>query len=79
VHIEWPFILYFNQLLNASVKVYCLARLSKQRWTNRGNQSAGGGDTWDAKLRDMMAFWVTGVWVTALVFSVWLYAGLVII
>ncbi len=79
VHIEWPFILYFNQLLNASVKVYCLARLSKQRWTNRGNQSAGGGDTWDAKLRDMMAFWVTSVWVVALVFGVWWYAGLVII
>jgi len=79
VHIEWPFILYFNQLLNASVKVYCLARLSKQRWTNRGNQSAGGGDSLADKLRDAMAFWVTSVWVTSLVFAVWLYAGLVVI
>lgn len=76
---EWPFILYFNQLLNASVKVYCLARLSKQRWTNRGNQSAGGGNSLEARLKDLMAFWVTSVWVVALVFSVWLYAGLVTI
>ncbi len=79
VHMEWPFILYFNQLLNASVKVYCLARLSKQRWTNRGNQSSGGGDTMADKLKDLMASWVTTVWVTTLVFSVWLYAGLVVI
>jgi glycosyltransferase Alg8 len=77
VHMEWPFILYFNQLLNASVKVYCLARLSKQRWTNRGNQSSGGGDTMADKLKDLMAFWITTVWVATLVFSVLFYAGLV--
>jgi glycosyltransferase Alg8 len=77
VHMEWPFILYFNQLLNASVKVYCLARLSKQRWTNRGNQSSGGGDTMADKLKDLMAFWITTVWVATLVLSVLFYAGLV--
>ncbi len=39
--LSWPLILYVNQLLNASVKVYMLFHLSKQRWANRGNQSAG--------------------------------------
>lgn len=77
VHIEWPFILYFNQLLNASVKVYCLARLSKQRWTNRGNQSAGMGNTLTDQLKDWMASWITAVWISILVYSVWLYAGLI--
>ena len=77
VHLEWPFILYFNQLLNAGVKVYCLARLSKQRWTNRGNQSSGMGDSFADQLRDWMAFWMTTVWMTALVFSVWLYSGII--
>jgi len=77
VHLEWPFILYFNQLLNAGVKVYCLARLSKQRWTNRGNQSAGMGNTFADQLRDWMAFWMTSVWATALVLSVWMYSGII--
>ncbi len=77
VHIEWPFILYFNQLLNASVKVYCLARLSKQRWTNRGNQSAGMGGSFTDQLKDYMASWVTAVWISCLVLSVWQYAGIV--
>jgi len=42
VEMSYPWILYLNQLINASVKVYCIFRLSKQRWSNRGNQSAGG-------------------------------------
>ncbi|WP_299546299.1 glycosyltransferase [uncultured Tateyamaria sp.] len=39
----WPFILYLNQVINASVKIYMVFHLSKQKWSNRGNQSAGGG------------------------------------
>ena len=77
VHIEWPFILYFNQLLNAGVKVYCLARLSKQRWTNRGNQSSGGGDTVGDQLKNFMAGYITTLWVVALVMTVLFYTGLV--
>ena len=76
VHIEWPFILYFNQLLNAAVKVYCLARLSKQRWTNRGDQSSGLSESFADKMRDLMAAYVTTVWVTALVISVLFYTSL---
>jgi len=76
VHMEWPFILYFNQLLNASVKVYCLARLSKQRWTNRGNQSSGMSTSMGDLMKDLMASWVTAVWVACLVLGVWQYAGI---
>ncbi len=41
--LAWPFILYFNQLINAGVKIYMIFHLSKQKWSNRGNQSTGGG------------------------------------
>ena len=37
--LSWPVILYVNQIINASVKIYMLFHLSKQRWANRGNQS----------------------------------------
>ncbi|UTW46606.1 glycosyltransferase [bacterium SCSIO 12696] len=76
VHVEWPFILYFNQLLNASVKVYCLARLAKQRWTNRGNQSAGLGESFADKLNNWIASYVTTVWLTTLVLAVLFYTSL---
>jgi glycosyltransferase Alg8 len=59
------------------VKVYCLARLSKQRWTNRGNQSSGGGDSFADRLKNMMATYITTVWVVALVMTVLFYTGLV--
>jgi len=76
VHIEWPFILYFNQLLNAAVKVYCLARLSKQRWTNRGNQSSGSTDSLTDRLKNIMASYITAVWVTGLILTVLFYTKL---
>jgi glycosyltransferase Alg8 len=76
VHIEWPFILYVNQLLNAAVKVYCLARLSKQRWTNRGDQSSGEGNQLADRLRDYMACYVTFVWVACLISGVLFYTQL---
>ena len=43
VDLSWPFILYLNQIINASVKIFMIFHLSKQKWSNRGNQSAGGG------------------------------------
>lgn len=76
IHIEWPFILYFNQLLNAAVKVYCLARLSKQRWTNRGNQSSENSDTLADRLKSIMATYITTVWVCGLILTVMFYTEL---
>jgi glycosyltransferase Alg8 len=73
----FPFILYFNQLINAMVKVYCLFRLSKQKWSNRGNQSAGfGGDSILEKARNTMAFYLTTLYVSMLSLFVLLYSGL---
>ncbi|AXI48645.1 transcriptional regulator [Sulfitobacter sp. SK012] len=53
--ITWPFILYFNQIINASVKVYMIFHLSKQKWSNRGNQSSGGGTATIDKIKNSMA------------------------
>jgi len=62
IHMAYPWILYFNQLINASVKVYCIFRLSKQRWSNRGNQTAGaGGSELVERARNAMASWCTAV------------------
>ncbi len=53
--ITWPFILYFNQIINASVKVYMIFHLSKQKWSNRGNQSSGGGTAFIDKVKNATA------------------------
>ena len=59
IHISFPLILYFNQLINASVKVYCFFRLHIQRWSNRGNQQAGGGQGIVYKLKEWFAAYLT--------------------
>lgn len=75
IYMWFPWILYFNQLLNASVKVYCIFRLSKQRWTNRGDQSAGFSESWTERCRNWMASYVTTVWLSSLVLGVTLYTS----
>ena len=52
--IRWPFILYLNQIINAAVKVFMIFHLSKQKWANRGGQTAGAGQVvegWIAKFQ----------------------------
>ncbi len=78
IQMAYPWILYFNQLINASVKVYCIFRLSKQRWSNRGNQSAGmGGSSMLEVSRNLMANWCTAIAVALLVLGTVHYANLV--
>ena len=78
VEMAYPWILYLNQLINASVKVYCIFRLSKQRWSNRGNQSSGAaGGQMVEKARNLMAGWCTCVAVSLLFVGTWHYTGLV--
>ncbi len=60
-NLSFPILLYVNQILNASVKVYCLFRLSKQRWTNRGDQRAGFGGTFVDRVRNVVASYLTTV------------------
>ncbi|MFT6225546.1 MAG: glycosyltransferase Alg8 [Paracoccaceae bacterium] len=55
VDLSWPFILYLNQVINASVKIFMIFHLSKQNWSNRGNQSSGGGEGWFAELQNWTA------------------------
>lgn len=80
VILSYPWILYFNQLINAAVKVYCIFRLSKQRWSNRGNQSAGlGGGSMLEAYRDAMAHWCTMLAVVLLFIVTLHYSKLIMI
>ncbi|MBL4800644.1 MAG: glycosyltransferase [Emcibacter sp.] len=78
IEMTYPWVLYLNQLINAAVKVYCVFRLSKQKWANRGNQTADvDGGRLVETLRNAMANWCTAVAVTMLVLATLLYASLV--
>jgi glycosyltransferase Alg8 len=80
VDLNYVWTLYANQLLNAAVKVYMLWRLAKQRWANRGNQTAGmGGRTLEARFRDAMAIWLTSVSFGGLFLAVMLYSELLVV
>ncbi len=80
VELNYTWILYLNQLINASVKVYCIFRLSKQRWSNRGNQSAGmGGSGLLETAQNWMATWCTTIAVSLLVLATLHYTKLVAI
>lgn len=70
-NLSWPFILYLNQFVNAGVKIYMIFHLSKQRWTNRGNQSAGDGKT----IRERFALFQLVTTVAAFFTGLALYAG----
>ena len=73
VHISFPFILYFNQLINASVKVYCYFRLHKQRWSNRGNQKSEDGQGLIYQLKEYYASYLTILHVAMLmIFVLWI-------
>ncbi len=62
IQMSYPFILYFNQLINAAVKVYCIFRLSKQRWSNRGDQKSEiDGSYLKEMARNGMANWCTAI------------------
>jgi glycosyltransferase Alg8 len=59
------------------VKVFCIFRLSKQRWSNRGDQRAGEGEGLVAALQNWMASYLTLLYVTILFLAVCLMAGLI--
>lgn len=78
IEMSYPWILYLNQLINASVKVYCIFRLSKQKWSNRGNQtSSTDGNAFVENARNMMANWCTLIAVLLLVLGTLHYSGLI--
>ncbi len=76
VDLSYPFLLYLNQIINSMVKIYALFRLSKQRWSNRGDQKAGfssGGLT--ELYRTVMANYLTIFYLTLLTLFI-LFLGL---
>ncbi|WP_339971389.1 glycosyltransferase [Gymnodinialimonas mytili] len=75
VDLSWPFILYLNQVINASVKIFMIFHLSKQKWSNRGNQSAGGGEGWVARVQNTTAKLQLTVAVSGFVTLLALYIG----
>ena len=78
VELSYSWILYLNQVINASVKVYCIFRLSKQRWSNRGNQTAGmNGESFIEVFRNWMASVCTTVAVALLFLATVHYTNLV--
>lgn len=74
--LSWPFILYFNQVINASVKVYMIFHLSKQKWSNRGNQSSGNGQSLQDKVQNFTAKFQFVTAVFAFVAGLAVYANL---
>lgn len=77
VDLSWPFILYLNQIINALVKVFMIFHLSKQKWSNRGNQSAGGGAGMVATLQNVTAKAQLATAVATFMLLVAMYVGLV--
>lgn len=70
---SWPFLLYFNQVVNAAVKVLITSRIAEQRWANRGNQKSGASTGWRRRLQFSIAnfqlvttltafFWFMAIW-----------------
>ena len=77
VDLSWPFILYLNQFINAAVKVFMIFHLSKQKWSNRGNQTVGNGAGFVALCQNAMAKFQLVTTVCGFVLLLALYAGLV--
>lgn len=77
VDLSWPFILYFNQIINASVKIYMIYHLSKQKWANRGNQSSKDDLGFFASVQNGIAKFQLVTAVSAFVLAQAIYVGLV--
>ncbi|MBO9476728.1 glycosyltransferase [Shimia sp. R11_0] len=73
----WPFILYLNQVINASVKIYMIFHLSKQKWSNRGNQSSGEGTGLVERLRNGFAKFQLVTAVSGFLTLLMIYIGLI--
>ena len=76
IDLSWPFILYLNQFINAAVKVFMIFHLSKQKWSNRGNQTAAVGDGLLAKSQNAMAKFQLITTAVGFVMAVAIYIGL---
>lgn len=77
VDLNYVWTLAANQKMNASVKVYMMWRLAKQKWANRGNQTSGfAGQDLVAILRERMAQYMTTLSYGGLLLAVMIYTEL---
>lgn len=76
VDMSWPLILYLNQIINASVKIFMIYHLSKQKWSNRGSQSAGNGEGWIETSKNVIAKVQMLTAVACFVLALSFYSGL---
>lgn len=76
IRISYPFLLYINQLFSAFLKVYIMFHLPKQRWANRKAQK-GGEDVMNNPFRRFMALYINALYVSFMVFVVFLIAGII--
>lgn len=67
---SFPLLLFANQVVNASIKVFLTFRLSRQRWANRGSQTSPQGDLGLHRFRSAMATFLTVLFVAAFVLIV---------
>jgi glycosyltransferase Alg8 len=66
-----------NQKMNANVKIFMMWRLAKQKWANRGNQTAGfAGQDFVAVFREAMASYLTLLSFFSLFLAVMIYTKL---
>ncbi len=74
---SWPILLYINQVLNATVKVYMVFRLAQQVWANRGNQRAGHGKGFRRTIKNTIANFQMITLLSGFVWGlVWLAGGI---
>jgi glycosyltransferase Alg8 len=76
IDMTFPFLLYANQIAGAIVKIYILFRLPLQRWSNRQDQKLNFKTDFGWRLKRLMAFYLTTVYVATLFFFVYTYVGL---
>lgn len=77
IDLSYPFLLYFNQLLNSLIKIYIIFRLPQQRWKNRGNQSAGLALEKGRNIRNYMANYLTCFYCSCFLFFILLYLNII--
>jgi glycosyltransferase Alg8 len=69
-NMSFPLLLYFNQILNTALKLICLVQLTKQRWTNRGDQRAGFSKGLLPAIRQFLAAYIVIAGLIALTVTV---------
>lgn len=79
VDLRWPFVLYVSQMITSLTKISVMFRMAQQRWSNRGNQSAGGGVGRVLAFRRGMAFYLTSFYLIILVIALAVLEGVIVL